>query len=183
MKKWTVRICGGVAGVLALTLVALALMGLRRGAGFSRSVIEIRATREQVWLWIEENDKFKEWVGWVTSVEVLNPEVKGVGRTTVVLMKEPGSPELVRVEAECTEYAPPGRFVADVTSPGLFTGSQSYELTDLGGGRTRVQIDNRIRYTPWFLRLLEPLATPSATKKLDQDLAALKRVVENAAVP
>jgi hypothetical protein len=44
-----------------------------------------------------------------------------------------------------------------------------------------VLLESRIRYTPWLVRLLEPLATPSATSKLDQDLAALKALVEKPA--
>jgi hypothetical protein len=62
--------------------------------------------------------------------------------------------------------------------PGIFTGSQTYQLTDLGGARTRVEIASRIRYTSWFARLLEPVLTPSATCKLAQDLATLKTEVE-----
>ena len=52
---------------------------------------------------------------------------------------------------------------------------------DAAGGRTRIQVDSRIHYTPWIIRPLEPLATPAATKKLDQDFAALKRLIEKTA--
>jgi uncharacterized protein YndB with AHSA1/START domain len=157
---------------------SLALMGLRADAGLSRSSIEIEAPPEQVWRWIEDEDKFKQWVAWVVSVEEVHPGVKGVGRKTVTTMKEPGSAEPVRIESTWTEYMPPSRMSADVAFPGLFTGSQSYELTSLGPTRTKVQIETRIHYKSWLVRLLEPLATPSSTQKNDQDLAALKRLIE-----
>jgi hypothetical protein len=68
-----------------------------------------------------------------------------------------------------------------VEVPGLFTGAQTYELTSLDNGRTRVEIRSRIRYTSWIVRLFEPMATPSSTKKLDQDLSTLKGLVERSA--
>ncbi len=182
MKKWLVRVLAGTVGVLVLLVAVLALMGQREDAGLSLASIEISAPTEQVWRWIEEPDKFKQWVGWVTSVEVLNSEVNGVGRKTVVLMNEPGSSELVRIESVSTAYDPPRHFSADVALPGFFTGSQSYQLTDLGGGLTRVQLESRIHYTMWMVRLLEPVATPSSTPKLEQDLVTLKSKIEEAGV-
>jgi uncharacterized protein YndB with AHSA1/START domain len=176
--KWVVRIGGGIVAVLVLALVVLVVMGLRENAGLSVSSVEINAPPERVWQWIEDPDKFKQWVSWTIEVQSLTPDVKGVGARTLVLMKEPGSPEPVRIESVCTQYAPPMRFSADVRFPGLFDGSQSYQLTGLTGGRTRIQIDTRIRYTAWLVRLLEPLATPQSTSKLDQDLATLKKLIE-----
>jgi len=178
MKKWLLRASFGAAGVIALAVASLTLMGLRDTAGLSTSSIEIDATPETVWPWIDQPDKFKQWVSWVVSVESPNPDVKGVGRKSIVLMKEPSSPEPVRIETVLTDYAPPMRLSADVKFPGLFTGSQTYQLKGLEGGRTRVQLDSRIHYTTWIIRLFEPLGTPSATKKLDQDFAALKRLIE-----
>jgi uncharacterized protein YndB with AHSA1/START domain len=180
MKKWLLRIVGGFVGVLVLAVAALALMGLRQDAGVSIASIEIAATPEQIWPWIEEPEKFKRWVGWVVSVDVANPEVQGVGRKTVVMMNEPSSPEPVRIESIWTEYQPPTKFSADVSFPGLFTGSQTHQLTDLGNGRTRMQTESRIHYDAWYVRLIEPLATPSSTSKLESDLATLKPLVEAA---
>jgi hypothetical protein len=128
-------------------------------------------------------DKFKQWVGWVTDVQVLNPEVTGVGRKTIVLMNEPNSPERVRLESTWTAYMPPAHLAVDVTLPGLFNGAQSHTLTNLDSGRTRVETKTRIRYTSWFIRLLEPVVTPSSTRKQEQDLAKLKALVEKAAAP
>jgi uncharacterized protein YndB with AHSA1/START domain len=179
MKKWLIRIMVGLVGAVVLAAVVLWLMGLRQDAGVSRASVEINAPREQVWPWVEEGDKNKKWIGWVVDVQPVN-SVTGVGQKRVVLMNEPGSPRPVRLEAEFTEYNPPARLSADVTIPGLFTGSQGYELTDLGNGRTRVEIVNRIHYTSWFVRLFEPMATPSATSKIERDLAALKTQVEQA---
>lgn len=178
MKKWIVRVLGGFAGILFLAVVVLAAMGLRQDAGVSVASVEIATSPETVWPWLVENEKFKQWVGWVVGVEVLNPEVTGVGRRTVTLMEEPGSPERVRIEAVWTEVARPTRFSADVRFPGLFTGTQTHALTDLGNGRTRVQTETRIHYDAWFVRLLEPIATPSSTGKIESDLLALKKLVE-----
>ena len=93
-------------------------------------------------------------------------------------MNEPGSPQPIRIDVVWTGYTPPAQYAVDVAFPGIFTGSQTYQLTDLGGTRTRVEIASRIHYTSWFTRLLEPLVTPSATRKLEQDLGTLKTQVE-----
>jgi uncharacterized protein YndB with AHSA1/START domain len=175
--SWVLRILLGLIGILVVAVGVLALMGTRRDAGVSRASVEIQAPREQVWSWIVEPQKFKRWVGWVVDVETINP-VMGVGHRDVVIMNEPGSPEPVRLETSWTEYAPPDRFAADVAFPGLFTGSQSYQLTALGQNRTRLEITTRIHYTSALVRLFEPLATPSSTRKIESDLATLKPLAE-----
>jgi hypothetical protein len=93
-------------------------------------------------------------------------------------MKSPGSAELVRIESTLTEHAPPERLAAQVVSPGLFTGSQTYQLTDLGQERTRVDVTTRVHYNSALVRLLEPLMTPSSTGKIEADLAMLKKLAE-----
>ena len=102
MKRWAIRVLIGLAAAIALAVAVLAAMGLRQEAGVPRASIDIKASREQLWPWIEEAERFKQWVSLVTSVEVLNPDVKGVGRRTVVLMNEPRSPEPVRIESVWT---------------------------------------------------------------------------------
>jgi hypothetical protein len=177
MKIWLPRILLGLVGIVIAVASVLALMGRRQDAGVSRSSVEIDASREQLWPWLEEPEKFKQWISWVVEVQVINP-AEGVGRKAVVMMKSPGAAELVRIESTLTEHAPPDLLAADIVSPGLFTGSQTYQLTDLGQGRTRVDVTNRIQYTSAFFRLLEPLTTPSSTGKIKNDLAALKSLVE-----
>jgi uncharacterized protein YndB with AHSA1/START domain len=177
MKIWLPRIILGFFGLVIAVTCVLALMGRRQDAGVSRSSVEINASREQLWPWLDEPDKFKRWVSWVVEVQTVNP-ARGVGRQTVVMMQSPGSSELVRIEATLTEHAPPQRLAADIVSPGLFSGSQNFQLTDLGQGRTRVDVTNRIHYTSALVRLLEPLMTPSSTGKIDGDLSMLKKLAE-----
>ena len=179
MKKWLIGILGGLAGAAALATATLWLMGRRQDAGVSRASVEINAPREQVWPWIEEGDKSKKWIGWVVGVADAN-SLNGIGHKRVVLMNEPSSPNPLRLEVEFTEFNPPERLMARVAIADLFTGSQRYELTELDTGRTRVELVNRIHYTSWLVRLFEPLATPSATRKIEQDLASLKTQVEQA---
>jgi uncharacterized protein YndB with AHSA1/START domain len=177
MKIWLPRILLGLVGVVIAVASVLALMGRRQDAGLSRTSAEINVSPEQLWPWLDEPDKFKQWVSWVVEVQVTHP-VTGVGRQAVVMMQSPGSSELVRIETTLTEHAPPHRLAADIVSPGLFTGSQTFQLTDLGQGRARVDVTNRIHYTSALVRLFEPLMTPSSTGKIDGDLAMLKKLAE-----
>jgi uncharacterized protein YndB with AHSA1/START domain len=182
MKIWIPRVLLGLVAVIIATVSVLALMGRRQDAGVSRASIELDASPEEIWSWLIDPDKFKQWVSWVVEVQVITP-VQGVGRQTVVLMKSPGSTEPVRIEVTITEHAPPRRLAATIVSSGLFTGTQTYQLTDLAQGRTRLEVINHIRYATAPLRLLAPLTTPSATRKTEGDFATLKRLVEAEVTP
>jgi carbon monoxide dehydrogenase subunit G len=68
-----------------------------------------------------------------------------------------------------------------MSTPGAFEGTQTYKLTDLGNGRTHLEIAGQYRYTVWIAQLFEPLITPAAQKKMDDDAARLKSLVERGA--
>jgi len=70
-----------------------------------------------------------------------------------------------------------------LSARGAFDGQQSYELSDLGNGRTRIDIDSHYRFAQWFANFMEPLVTPAARKKLDGDVAHLKSAVAGAPKP
>jgi carbon monoxide dehydrogenase subunit G len=68
-----------------------------------------------------------------------------------------------------------------MSTPGAFEGTEIYRLTDLGNGRTHLEVISRYHYTMWVAQLFEPLITPAAQKKMDGDVARLKSLVETAA--
>jgi hypothetical protein len=85
------------------------------------------------------------------------------------------------ISGTCTEYAPPKSLGIKLGVPGEFDGQQNYRLTDLGNGRTRLEIAMSFRFDSAFAKLMEPLITPSARKKMDGDLMRLKSLAETKA--
>jgi hypothetical protein len=102
----------------------------------------------------------------------------GVGGQRVWVMRdENNGGELMEIQFTCTEYAPPARLTSRTRTAGVFEGLSSYRLTALGNAKTHVEEDGQYQYSMWLARLMEPLITPQADKKMRSDLARLKQLV------
>lgn len=180
--KWLKRIGLVLAAVIVLPVLTLLLMGHRSGAGHVQVSTEIQATPDQLWPWIEEGARLKQWVSWLVEVKAWAPQQPGVGAKRVWTMRDENNDGyLMQIEGTCTDYAPPIRLGLHLAVPGEFDGVQQYRLTDLGGGRTRLVVESQYHFTDRFAQLMEPLITPSAKKKLSGDIARLKSLVETKA--
>jgi uncharacterized protein YndB with AHSA1/START domain len=179
--KWLLRIAVGFVALLLVVAAALFILGRRADAGRIHVISEINATPEQVWPWITEGAREKQWVSWL--VEVRQDKTKtGVGAREVWVMQDANNGgQREEMEAICTEYAPGSHLSADISSPGMFDGRQSMRVENLGNGRTRLEVDGRFHYSQWFAALMEPLITPAAEKKLVGDVAQLKSLIEKGA--
>jgi uncharacterized protein YndB with AHSA1/START domain len=179
--KWVKRIAIVLAVLLIVPTVTLLVLGHRANAGIARAAVEINAPPDQVWTWLDDGDKLKQWVSWMVDVKYPDPQkAHGLGAKRVLVLKdENNGGGLMQIAATYTEYAPPSRMTLQVAdTEGLFNGEESYRLVDLGGGRTRVETRSRAHYMEWFANFLEPLITPQAEKKMVMDVARLKRLVE-----
>jgi hypothetical protein len=119
-------------------------------------------------------------------VEVKYPDPQktiGVGASRVLVMKDANNGGmLMQIVSKYSEYAPPSRMTVVVSdTQGLFTGGETYLLTDLGNGRTRLEVRGHFHYSQWFANFMEPLITPQAEKKMAMDMAHLKRLAETQA--
>jgi uncharacterized protein YndB with AHSA1/START domain len=177
--KWVVIILGGLVGLLLVAALVLWSLGFRDGAGRIAGSIEIDRPPAEVWPWIVEGEKVKQWVSWLTEVHDLTPDLEGVGSRVRWIMIDPNmNNQRVQIDAEYTAYQPATLSSVSLDSPGMFTGTGQYALTDLGAGRTRVDYLSEYRMSSWVWRLREPVVTPSARRKAEEDLARLKTVVE-----
>ena len=69
-------------------------------------------------------------------------------------------------------------YVSSVGDPSNgFTETADYTLSDLGR-KTRLRLDGKAKYSGLVPRLFEPIITPAATKKLNEDLQRLKSMAE-----
>jgi len=179
--KWVKRIAIVLAVLLIVPMAVLLVLGHRSNAGIAQASIEINASPDQVWTWLDDGDKLKQWISWMVDVKYPDPQkAHGVGSKRIWTMKdENNGGTLMEIATTCTEYAPPLRMTVTASdSEGFFNGEESYRLVDLGGGRTRLEARSQAHYTQWFAGLMEPLITPQAEKKMVMDAAHLKRLVE-----
>jgi uncharacterized protein YndB with AHSA1/START domain len=174
--KWVFRIAGGLILVILLGAATLLVIGHRTGAGHIHASADLPGSPAAVWPWIDEGDKLKQWVSWL--VEVRDWKAPAVGGKRVWVMKdENNGGMLMQIDSTCTEYAPPARLSVQLSSAGSFDGQQTYRLTDLGNGQTRLEVDSSFHFSSWFASLLEPLITPQAEKKMLGDVARLKSLL------
>ena len=181
--KWLKRIGIALAALIVIPVVTLFLCGLRPGAGKIHSSIEIAGTPEQVWAWIDDSNRLKQWVSWMVEVREPQPPHHAVGSPTTWVMKdENNGGMLLTLDGRFKEYQPPWRLTITLSSPLYqFEGDETYRLSDLGNGRTRVEIDAAYRYLQWIANLMEPLVSMEAGKKMNGDLGRLKTLVETKA--
>jgi uncharacterized protein YndB with AHSA1/START domain len=178
--KWILWIGGGLIGVIALACVVLLILGHRANAGRTTVSADINAPPAQVWQWLDEPGKLKQWISWVVEVRTPNGSAaSGVGAKRIIVMKDENNGGMpMEVDGVYTRYQPPTEMDLAMSTPGAFEGTETYRLTDLGNGRTHFEVDGRFRYSIWMAQLFEPLITPAAQKKMDGDVSRLKSLVE-----
>jgi len=177
--KWILWIGGGLIGVIALACVVLLVLGHRANAGLTSVSADISASPAQVWQWLDEPGKLKQWISWVVEVRTPNPVASGVGAKRVIVMKDENNGGMpMEVEGVYTKYQPPTEMDLAMSTPGAFEGTETYRLTDMGNGRTHFEAVGRYHYAIWMAQLFEPLITPAAQKKMDADASRLKSLVE-----
>ncbi|MFN0105926.1 MAG: SRPBCC family protein [Bryobacteraceae bacterium] len=174
--KWLKYGAIGFVGIIVVAVVVLWILGQRSDAGVMRASVEINRPPAVVWAWLEEKEKFKQWVSWTVDVRDEGPN--GVGGKRRTTMKDPNmNGELVVVDSVTREYVPHKYVKVDLSAPMGFDGTVEYQLEDLGG-RTHLSVVGKFKYHHWLAGLLEPLVSPQARAKEEADLATLKRLVE-----
>lgn len=178
--KWLLIAIGGVVGLILFGVLTLALLGFRPSAGIVDSQIEIEQPPAVVWSWLTEDEKLKQWVSWLNEVHDLTPGREGTGAQTRWIMIDPTmNDQRVEIYGERTEWDPHRLSTMKLDSPGMFTGTATYRLIDLDGGKTRVEYESAFHMSHWAARLFEPLVTPQARKKAEDDMARLKTLAES----
>ena len=170
------RLIRALIAFLFVAIMVLVAEGHRKDAGVVRLTADLDTTPDLLWPWLDEGARAKQWVEGLVEVRS-DPSVPGpIGKTEVWVMQE--NNEKLEVRGTCTEYLKPSRLSAHLSAPGAFDGDQTYQLTALDGGRTRLEVIGTFRYVGWFARLLEPIITHQAKNKLEADISRLARAVK-----
>lgn len=174
MKTWLTRGSFALLGLLAVAVAVLMAMGKRSGAGEMNGSIEIARPVPVVKAWLTEPDRLKQWVSWLVEVRKVSPT-----REVWVMEDRNNGNQKMEMFVDALEDTPT-LLRANVWAAGSFHGVSQWRLVDLGNNRTRLEQTASFVYDEWFARLLEPLITPAAQKKSDEDLARLKQQIEAA---
>ena len=127
-----------------------------------------------VFPYLTDGEKLRQWVGGLVESTALTEGGARVGARSREVVEERG--QRFELETGITRYAPNEVLQARITSKGFETLS-TYRLQE-DSGRTRLTSVLESRYTMLLARLLAPIVTRQAQKKLEADLDRLKRLVE-----
>lgn len=177
--KWILRIGIALLAVLVVSVAGLWFASNRHDAGRMRGSVEIARPPEEIWPWMTRPDRLTQWVGWLDTVETdSTTPAEGIGHRETWVMNDPRMKRRLRLPGTITLWEPPRELGIHVELPGMGDGDVLYKLQDLGNGRTRVEQDGRFRYADRFVRLMEPMLTPDAMRKMVADLNRLRQQVE-----
>lgn len=135
--------------------------------------VEIARTPDVVFGWITEPDKVQQWIGGLVSSEQLTAGGPRVGARSREVIAEHG--QRVELNAEITRYRPNEEFQVRLRGPG-FDAMSTFELRERGGATiVRNVIETRFKL---MLKMLAPVLAARTQRKLEDDLARLKRLAE-----
>ncbi len=139
--------------------------------------IEIDAPPEDVFYFLEEGERLKEWLPNLVEHEDLEVTENKVGSTARQVFLENG--RRMEMLGTTTAFEANRRLKAEVSGK-AFDLMVDYHLEDLGG-RTSVRQDAEVRFKG-FLRFIGPIMVPfmkkSADKKNDETFNKLKELAE-----
>ncbi len=131
--KWLLRIGGGLIALIVVAIVTLKLFGLRSDAGRIRHAVEIHRPPSQVFRWLSEPERLKQWISWLVEVRpVPGAPSSGVGAKEVLVMDDPNMKQKVELESELTALEPDRKISVKIHAAMGFSGTVDYVLTPAG---------------------------------------------------
>ncbi len=164
-----------VSGVLLLAGVVV-VSGLLHPSSNYRAEVTIQAPPAEVYAWLTEPDKLKQWVGGLVDSKPLADQLEPGARSIETIEDEGVRFEM---ETEAVQVVPNRLLVFRLSAKGdfSFTGVSRYELSEKQGG-TLLTLEQEFEYGPFWLRAASPLMTGQVQRKLDADFRKLKSLVE-----
>ncbi len=161
-------------GIVVLLVAGLWVASMRAGAGRNEIVLEINKPALQVFPWLVEPDKMKQWITGMTEMTQLTPGPVGVGTKSRDVVKMGSETTVMNVEITAFDQ---DRLLAAHIDSDAFTDDIRYVLSEQNG-KTRLEYTGDARYKSRVFALLEPLITPAAQQKLVEDTAKLRALIQ-----
>ncbi len=177
--KWLARILIAIALAPVVAAAALWLAGERPNHGKNGAEVEINRPAAQVFRYLMEDELVKKWVGGLTEIKPVEIYPGHVGdrlRLVVTLGDERTEMEMLVTGFEENRHI---AFTVSSLSgaPVGFYEKSEYVLSEKVG-KTHLSLAGRSEYYGFLPRLMEPVITWEAQKKLQEDLQRLKGLVE-----
>jgi|SRR5581483_10940937 len=138
------------------------------------SSIEVARTPEDVWAYLDQVERHVEWQGELLESRLETPPPVRVGSIGVERRRVPGGVRQFRYEI--TEHDPPRRMAFRVLN-GPVRPAGAMSVAPTAGGGSRVSFD--IEFHGHGLgKLLAPLASRDATKRIPEHMRRLKERLE-----
>lgn len=187
-SKWWI----GLALIALSCLVILTLITMEHcenaGVVIVQVTAEINAPRSAVWPWLTQGVLAQRWVTGLLEVRKDSSSTGRIGTKEVWVISDEHMHDgdifpILDLTRTCTEYAEPSRLSTHLSAPGEFEGDETYQIADLGGGRTRLEVNTHLRYSGWFNRLVRPFIARATQTQTEEDIAMLKPLAETATLP
>ncbi len=170
MKKWLITTVLALAGGLILVWTIGGSM-----ADY-RVQVSIAATPAQVYPFLTEPERLKQWLGGLVESKPLTEGGTRVGARSLEIVEESGR----RMEMESVVLdVRTNELLAVEISSSMGQMRSEYRLAG-DGARTRVDHTMNVRYKG-FIRFIAPFIKGMVQKKIEGDLERLRQVVEAAA--
>lgn len=177
MSRWKIA----VLATVALLLVAVAVVWSQGGTPqFYSAAVEVRASPEQVFLWLTAPERQKQWVSGLVEVRPQNPgasnpagEPPPAGTKWVLVVEKQGN--RVEIDTEVTRIEKNQLVQTRMHAP-FFDAVSHYDLSPTGQG-TRVTQNLTITYSG-LVRFLVPFTAGHLRQELQADLLHLRETTE-----
>ena len=141
---------------------------------------EFAASRETIWPYLEDPDKIRQWMIGVVEDRPTSEGPTRVGSTFEMDIKE--GRKIVTYKGEVTKYEPPrlmGVKLVGGCGKKPMAMDVDYDLTDLGGGRTRLDYACRCEVSSSFVfKLMAPLFKLMGRSMIKKFMRKLRGLVE-----
>lgn len=166
--KLLVYLGGALLVALALAIAGLLMAGGASGRGRNTITVDIARPAAEIFPWLVETDKRKQWIGFLKSSERIGDQqvrdtIEDHGRVFTL-------PFTVQARSA------PHRLQLSAVTP-YFDMAMDHRLEETAG-RTRLTLEIDTQYKMWFAKLMSPLVTRDAQKTWEGYCADLKRLAE-----
>ncbi len=162
---------------LTLALGAGALVTGCEGRAHESGSIVIDRPAADVYPWLTDSAKRKQWVRGVVSIKDLTTDGPRVGAKVAETLDMGG--QRTTVEAEVTALEPDRLLVVKGTAEDFDLGMR-YELAETDG-KTKIAWDADFRFKPVMAKLMIGVIAPDIKRKIDGDFVNLKAMAEKKA--
>jgi uncharacterized protein YndB with AHSA1/START domain len=179
--QWFWRTLGLFFGLVVIVLIGLLLAGQRSSAGQVSDSIEISRPPAQVWLFLTDDVRIKQWIGGLKGLVHMDSGELGVNKRLALGVEYDGS--MIDTMMTITKFSPPNELDFEMISVGEpdsgFTEIGKYRLTPVqNGASTDFAVSTKTLYHGFVLTVMEPFETHTSRAKVKEDLERLKIVAE-----